>query len=268
MTKDADLLHIISDLRPSIHSHTIMSHHETLDYKDWEEVRSIGHQMIDDAISYLKDLRNNVPWQPMSEEEKQFFQSPAPRDVQSPKEVYELYGRHVKPFIMGNPHPRFWAWYMGSSSMMGAYADFLTSITNSNAGAGNHVGHFMEEQVIRWMSDIVGYPGDSSGLLVSGGSMANFVGLTVARQVHAGFDIRKEGLRNCPQQMTVYASSEVHSCNQKALELLGIGHAYLRKIPVNDDYTIRLDLLKEAIKEDRAEGFLPICIIGLSLIHI
>lgn len=239
-----------------------MSKMETLDYDDWEEVREVGHQMIDDAITYLKNLRQEAPWRAMTEEDKQFFSARVPLEGQSPSQVYKLYETRIFPYIMGNPHPRFWAWYMGSSSMMGAFADFLTSITNSNAGAGNHVGQFIEDQVIRWMNEIVGYPANSSGLIVSGGSMANFVGLTVARQVHAGFDIRKDGLRSSRKQMTVYASTEVHSCNQKALELLGIGNAHLRKIPVKKDYTLNIFELQKAIEYDRADDYLPICIIG------
>ena len=65
-----------------------------------------------------------------------------------------------------------------------------------------------------------------------------------------------------PQQLTVYASTEVHSCNQKAVELLGLGTKHLRKIPVNDDYTIDLDVLKQTIQADREAGYRPICVIG------
>ena len=239
-----------------------MVHYETLDYEDWEEINNVGHQMIDDAITYLQELRKNPVWQPMSNEDKEFFKTPVPMKGKPPSEVYKAYLDRIKPFVMGNPHPRFWAWYMGSSSLMGAMADFLTSLTNSNAGAGNHVGQFIEDQVIRWIRAIVGYPEDASGIIVSGGSMANFVGLSVARHVHAGYDIRKEGLRAGDRQLTVYASTEVHSCNQKAIELLGIGSAYLRKIPVHSDYTIDLESLKKHISEDRKLGYQPICVIG------
>lgn len=234
---------------------------ETLDPQDWEQARSLMHQMVDDAIDYITTIRERPIWQEMPADVLETFRSPLPKEGKPAEAVYQEFRENILPYPMGTVHPRFWAWYMGAGTFSGAAADFWASITNPNLGGGNHAAHKVEEQVINWMKEIMGFPAGASGLLVSGGSMANLLGLTVARNVQAGYDIRNEGIRD-NKQFCVYASTEVHSCNQKALEMLGMGSRSLRKIGVNEDYTIDLAALEQQIAQDRAAGLEPICIIG------
>jgi aromatic-L-amino-acid decarboxylase len=102
----------------------------------------------------------------------------------------------------------------------------------------------------------------ASGLLTSGCSTANIIGLTVARNAKAGFDLRRKGLQCAAQRMVLYASREVHSSIQKAVELLGLGSEALRLLPINNYFQIDLETLKATIKKDREEGYTPFCVVG------
>ena len=153
----------------------------SLDPSDWSAMRALAHRAVDDAIDYLATVRDRPVWQPTPDSVIAKLHAPLPREPQGAEQAYADFREWVMPYQMGNTHPRFWSWYMGGGTAFGALADFLASTVNPNMGGGNHVANYVEGQVVDWCKDIVGLPRDSGGLLVSGGSMANFVGLAVAR---------------------------------------------------------------------------------------
>lgn len=151
---------------------------------------------------------------------------------------------------------------MGASNFTGALADFLAAVDGSNLGGGNTGSARVESQVIDWMKEIVGFPASASGTITSGGSMANAVALTIARNTRAAYDVRQKGVVDLDRHMRFYASAEAHSCHQKGLEILGLGADALRLIPTHDDFSMDLAALERAIAEDRASGHLPVCVIA------
>ncbi|MGE0238919.1 MAG: aspartate aminotransferase family protein [Parvibaculaceae bacterium] len=235
---------------------------ETLDPGDWADVAALSHQMVDDAVAYLRDLRERPVWQEMPEDVKSFFTAPVPRSPMALAQVYSEVSEKVMPYPMGNIHPRFWSWYMGAGNFTGAMGDFLAAIQGSNLGGGNHAAALMDQQVVDWCKELMGFPSSASGTLTSGGSMANLIGLNVARNVKAGIDVRELGVAAMAKPLRFYASDQMHSCHRKAVEALGLGNQSLRRIPTAADFRIDLAALRLAIAEDRARGFAPACIIG------
>ena len=163
---------------------------------------------------------------------------------------------------MGNTHPRFFAWYMGGSNFTGALADFLAAIEGSNLGGGDTAAAALDGQVIDWMKALMGFPETAGGTLTSGGSMANMVALTVARNAMAGVDVRAEGITNLPKPLRFYTSDQAHSAHQKAIETLGLGSRALRQVPTDAAFRMDMAALQVMIDEDRAAGCLPACIIA------
>lgn len=234
----------------------------SLDPENWDTLRQLGHQMVDDMLVYLETVRERPTWQPIPPEIKQRFQQPVPLDSQDLAAVYEEFQENILPYPLGNIHPRFWGWVIGTGTPVGMLAEMLAAGMNPNVGGAEHAAVDVELQVLNWFKDVFGLPKDSSGLLVSGGSMANLVGLTVARNATAEFDIRTEGVQAAPRKMVLYSSRETHSSNQKAAELLGLGSEALRKIPVNEKFEIDIAALEAAVAADKAAGLYPFCIIG------
>jgi glutamate/tyrosine decarboxylase-like PLP-dependent enzyme len=235
---------------------------ETLDPQDWDAVRALAHHIVDDMLDYLKTIEDRPIWQPIPADVMAQLQTPVPHEGGGAESAYKAFVEQVLPYPMGNIHPRFWAWVMGTGTPLGALADMLAAALNSNLGGGEHGPTHVEAQTLAWCKEMIGYPADASGLFVSGGSMANLVGLTVARNVKAGYDLRQHGVRAGAPRLMYYASTETHSCVQRTLEVLGLGSDSLRKIPVNADFTIDTAALRTAIAQDRAAGHQPICVVG------
>lgn len=237
-------------------------HEPTLDPDNWEELRALGHRMVDDMVAYLASVRERPVWQPTSDEARAAFAEPVPRVGSGASAAYEDFVRHVLPYPMGNIHPRFWGWVIGTGTLNGAYAEMLAAAMNPNVGGGDHAAARMEAQVVGWCREMLGYPAEASGLLVTGGSEANLLGLAVARQAAPGVDVRAEGVRAAAGQLAVYASNETHGSVRKAVELLGLGTAGLRLIPVADDFSVDVAALQATLRADRAAGVVPVAIVA------
>jgi len=238
---------------------------ETLDPEDWESMRALGHRILDDMMDYLETLRNRPAWQHAPNRVKEHFQGSAPVEPQRSEEVYQEYIQYILPYQLGNNHPRFWGWVAGTGTVMGMFAEMLAAGTDAVSGSFSYLSNnYVELQLLEWCKTMLGYPLTASGLLTSGCSASNLIGLLVARNAKAGFDLRSMGLRAAPQQMTIYCSQEAHSSIQKAVELLGLGSNSLRQVPVNEALQIDLGTLEEMIKNDRETGYLPICVVGVA----
>lgn len=236
----------------------------------WSDFRKLAHRMVDDMLDYLSTLDEQPAWRPLPGSVRAAFKEPLPNRGEGAEAAYRDFLQLVRPYPNGNLHPRFWGWVQGNGTPLGMMADMLASGMNPHLAGFNQAPALVEHQVLAWLAELMGFPGDASGLLVTGGSMANVLGVAVARFAALqaiGYDVREWGVQARPDgagppRMICYGSTETHSWARKAVELLGLGNAGLRRIPADRDYRLDLEALRRAVAEDRGTGALPVCVIA------
>jgi aromatic-L-amino-acid decarboxylase len=236
--------------------------HGGLDPESWEAFSHLGHRVVDDLVAWWRSLRERPAWQPMPTAVQGRLMTPAPEEPTPREQVYEEFRRDVLPYSTGNSHPAFFSHVIGTGAPFGALSDFLASAINCNLFGGHQAACYVERQVISWMASIFGLPASAGGLLLSGGSMANIVGLAVALRDRCDFDLRRKGFCAAPRRLRMYCSSETHICIDKGADFLGIGSEAVRRLPVDGNFRLITQALEAAIEEDRAAGWQPFCVIG------
>jgi len=232
----------------------------TLDPVDWSTFRALGHKMLDDMVDHLANLRDGPVWRPMPHAVRDAFESPLPMQGEAPEALYDRFKSEIQPYVTGNTHPRFMGWVHGGGNPVSMLAELLAGAMNANCGGRDHVGIAVERQVIAWASEMLGMPSDTTGVLLTGSSMANFVAVLCAKFKVLGRAGRQNGVGDA--KLTAYASAGVHRCLPGALDMAGLGLDALRCIPVDDHFQIDIAALRNAILADREAGYRPFLIVG------
>ena len=234
----------------------------SLDPTDWQALREQGHRMLDDMFDYLECIRQRPVWQTPPDDSARIFDSPLPRDVGSLASAHQTFRQHILPFAVGNAHPGFMGWAHGGGSVVGMLAEMLAAGLNANLGGRDQIPIAVEEQVVAWMRELFSFPAGASGLFVTGSSIANFIGILIAKTARIGSDVRSSGLSKHSPTLVAYASVDAHGCVAQALELAGIGSQQLRKVTVDAQHRMNLKHLEQVIATDKKQGNIPFCVVG------
>ncbi len=232
----------------------------SLDPQNWDEFRSLGHRMLDDMVDAMSTIADGPVWTPPTAEAREALSRATPLQGEPLQTVYDDFVRHVLPYPTGNAHPRFFGWVMGNGTPDGMLAEMLAAAMNPHVGGYNQSAALVERQALSWLREIMGYPQDASGLMVSGGTMANLIGVMVARN-QADSRIRESGLCAAPR-LTIYGSDQTHSWVEKSADILGLGRGAVRRLASDEDGKLDLDALRLAVEQDRQNGCLPFCVVG------
>jgi len=153
-------------------------------------------------------------------------------------------------------------WVHGGGTPVGMLAEMLAAGLNANLGGRDQTPIEVERQLTQWTREIFGFPDSATGLFVTGTSMANLIAVVIARDVALGFQVRGRGIASDTRRLTAYASTAVHGCIAKAMDISGVGSDALRLIPTGTRHRIDLGALKQAIESDRDAGFTPFLVVG------
>jgi aromatic-L-amino-acid/L-tryptophan decarboxylase len=230
-----------------------------------EAFRRSAHGLVDGVADYLTAVPSRSVWQPLPDAlREQLLDLPLPEDGSSLDDLFAFALRDVLPHAMGNGHPGFFGWVNPPPAVAGVAASLAAAAMNPSVVAGDHADVHLERSVVRWLAELVGFPhAPGGGLLTSGASAATIVCLAGARGralSAVGHDVRRDGLAGAPR-LVAYVPAEAHSCVRRALELLGLGSAAMREVPLDAG---RLDTtaLRAAVAADRASGAVPALVVG------
>jgi aromatic-L-amino-acid decarboxylase len=230
-----------------------------------DEFRKLGHQLVDDIAEFLDGLPQRPVTRGESPQEirKLLGSDSLPRSGSPPDALLDQAAKLLFDHSLFNGHPKFWGYITSSGAPIGILADLLAAAVNPNVGAAilSPVASEIEAETIRWIADLIGYPRNCGGLLVSGGNMANFVCFLTGRRTKVPW-IESEGLAAGKQRLVVYVSKETHSWIDKAAELFGMGTQSVRWIATNHDQQMDVAALERQIIADRADNHLPLMVVG------
>jgi len=218
--------------------------------------------MLDDMLDYIERIRERPVWQPIPDELRRRFRGALPAAPTELSAVHDQFMRDILPYTTGNTHPGFMGWVHGGGSPVGMLAEMLAAGLNANLGGRDHMPIEVERQVVEWMRSLFGFPDTSSGLFVTGTSMANLMAVLVARSSALGTGVRRRGVQAAGKRLAAYASAAAHGCIAQAMDLSGLGIEALRVIATDAAHRIDLAALSSAIEADRAAGFTPFLLVG------
>jgi glutamate/tyrosine decarboxylase-like PLP-dependent enzyme len=198
--------------------------------------------------------------------------APAPTDPTTLEAVLAEFRERIAPHTLSAYHPRSFSYFTPPPLVASIAGEVLSQVAQQGIDVwhAGPIGAFVEEEVVRWLCDLVGYGPASFGLLTSGGVMANFIAMAVARDVHLAALRRARGeLARLPrgrdlEGVRVYASDQTHFSIGRALDELGFPPDTLVVVPSDDAFRLQAGPVKAAIAADRARDKIPLAICAVA----
>ena len=229
-----------------------------------EEFRRHGHNFVDWMADYLAGVENYpVMAQVKPGEITDKLASSAPEQGEPMERIFADFQSQILPGITHWQHPSFFAYFPANTSPPSVLAEMLTATIAPQCmlWQTSPAATEMETRVLDWLRQMIGLPEGFEGVIQDSASSACLCALLTARERATKWRGNQEGLSGMAA-LCVYVSEQVHSSAEKDVMVAGLGREYLRKIPVDENFAMRPDVLEEAIREDLAAGRIPCCVVA------
>lgn len=228
------------------------------------EREALGRAALTWALNYF-DTTADAPVYPAVSPQvlSTLVNEPLPEEPQPLDSVMEQFAA-LAALGRKNGHPRMFGYVQSSASFAGVAADLLASALNQNVTSWRSApsATTIELQVIDWLKAMAGFDPAGTGVLLSGGSFANFAGLAVALGASTDRDLNQHGVAALPGPPRIYTSAMTHMSTPKAAAMLGVGRDAVVQIPVDADFRMDVTVLAERIAADRAAGCHVVCVVA------
>jgi glutamate/tyrosine decarboxylase-like PLP-dependent enzyme len=230
------------------------------------DFRETGHRLVDLIAGFYESLpeRRLTTGENRSQITDLLGMGGMPEQGTAAGDLLESVAPLLFDHSLHNGHPRFLGYISASAAPLGALADLLAAAVNSNVAKWelSPVASEIESQALRWIAELIGFPGTCGGIMVSGGNAANLHGFLAARQANAQWDVRRDGIGGDPRRLTAYVSQETHTWIDKAAEVSGLGANSIRWIGTDDNQSMSVDALRRQVEVDRRAGCLPFLVVA------
>jgi aromatic-L-amino-acid decarboxylase len=227
------------------------------------EFRKAAHQLVDWMADYMEGT-HRYPVKPAlrpGDIKKQLPDS-APEKPESFDKVFKDFNDIVMPGMTHWQHPKFFAYFPTGASAPSVLAEMLSATLGAQCmiWLTSPAAEEVEERMMEWLRDLLGLPRELVGVIQDSSSSATLVALLTAREKHANYAINQKGFTN--QKYRVYTSVQAHSSVDKDVRIAGIGIDNLIKIDVDKDFAMKPEALRQAIAQDVAQGYHPLCVVS------
>ncbi len=225
-----------------------------------ESFRDLGHKVIDLLADHLEQVQTHKDHPVLSYKSPEEVYSYWKEDFSSDSQIMDVF-KGILNHSINVHHPRYIGHQVAVPAFVSSLAGLMSDILSNGTGVYEMgmASNAIEKIVTDLVAKKIGYTQEASGLLTSGGTLANLTALLAARKAKAPSSVWEKGHQ---EKLAIMVSQEAHYCIDRAARILGLGSEGIIKVPVKENFSIHTEKLDEYLHSANKKGFHVIAIVG------